>query len=132
MLNSTRPFEYDEQGVIHPTNSALNDDVNDGLKHDGPVNDSRNDGLSSEKTSIGSEMSNSEPVKEPVNEFNDPSFNIILKAIRQNPEITIQELSDSIQKSKSTLKRYISKMKSMGILLREGADKNGRWIVRNN
>lgn len=55
----------------------------------------------------------------------------IVKAIKENETITIDQIADKLGKSRSTIKRVIDTLKSKGILEREGARKNGRWILRS-
>jgi ATP-dependent DNA helicase RecG len=54
----------------------------------------------------------------------------ILNKLSLNPQATAQQLSDEIGKTKRSIEYQISKLKNIGLLEREGADKNGRWIVR--
>ena len=45
----------------------------------------------------------------------------------QNPTITYKELADSINKSTSTVKRYIQELNASGAISRIGDTKGGRW-----
>ncbi len=53
----------------------------------------------------------------------------IIKAIADNNAITIEQLAVVIGKSRSTVKRIVDTLKDKGLLNREGARKNGRWIL---
>lgn len=55
----------------------------------------------------------------------------IVKAVKENGTVTIDQLAGALGKSRSTIKRVVDTLKSKGILEREGARKNGRWILRN-
>ena len=43
---------------------------------------------------------------------------------------TIQQIADGAGVSKSTAERYLREFQSAGVLMREGSDKNGEWILR--
>ena len=46
-----------------------------------------------------------------------------------NPEITAGQIAESISVTRRQIELSISKLKALGIIEREGARKNGRWIV---
>ncbi len=54
---------------------------------------------------------------------------IIVSLIRKNPEITIPEMSLKMNVTTRTIKRDISALVDMGILVREGGRKEGRWVL---
>ena len=72
-----------------------------------------------------------EPVNELVNEpvKIKPSLKEVIDIISFNPEITIDEMVETLKKSKSTVKRYIAELKNLQIIEREGSDKTGRWTI---
>ncbi len=53
----------------------------------------------------------------------------LLFLIKGNPNITIAELSEKLQKVQSVVIKHISKLKSSGHLRRVGSDKGGHWEV---
>jgi DeoR/GlpR family transcriptional regulator of sugar metabolism len=53
----------------------------------------------------------------------------IISLVKDNPHITIEQLSIKCNVSDKTIKRVISKLKKEGVLKREGGAKNGFWIV---
>jgi ATP-dependent DNA helicase RecG len=53
----------------------------------------------------------------------------ILLAIHDEERITKIQLSDVIGQGKSSVDRNINKLRSLGLLTREGSDKSGRWLV---
>ena len=53
----------------------------------------------------------------------------ILEAIKKNPNITREELSDKIQINPSAIQKQIGKLKEKGLLKRLGSDKGGSWEV---
>lgn len=53
----------------------------------------------------------------------------ILRAISMNPQITIQELSESTGVSRSTIDRKVAQLKNEGILTRKGHRRKGTWII---
>lgn len=53
----------------------------------------------------------------------------VLDIIEKNPAITIDEITDRLSVSKSTVQRTIKQLKESGLLERSGSDKHGKWIV---
>ena len=56
----------------------------------------------------------------------------MLLLMRDNPQITMADLSELTGLSKRQVERSIGKLKSFGILTREGSTKSGKWIVIDN
>ena len=54
----------------------------------------------------------------------------ILDLIRIDSSITADDLAQTISVSPKTIKRDIAYLKQKGILLREGSDKKGNWIIK--
>lgn len=55
----------------------------------------------------------------------------VYNLIKDNPEITIPELSAIVGKSTKTIYRTIKELKETDMLVREGDNTNGKWIVKN-
>jgi ATP-dependent DNA helicase RecG len=53
----------------------------------------------------------------------------ILLMIGENPKITAKELSEKVGITERNIKSNIKILKDIGMLEREGATKNGRWVV---
>lgn len=53
----------------------------------------------------------------------------IVALIENNPQITTQEMADSIGIDRSNVYRNIKKLQEQGIILRVGPDKGGHWEV---
>lgn len=53
----------------------------------------------------------------------------MLKAIYNEERITKPQLSDVIGLGKTSVDNYINKLKTLGLLTREGSDKNGHWVI---
>ncbi len=51
----------------------------------------------------------------------------ILELMARNNAITIQSIAGRLNKSKSTILRYVSKLEDVGILRREGSNRRGYW-----
>jgi ATP-dependent DNA helicase RecG len=47
-----------------------------------------------------------------------------------NPAVTQKELAAAINRSVRSIKTDMDSLQRQGVLMREGARKNGRWIVR--
>lgn len=74
-----------------------------------------------------------DPVNNPVNSDKlSPLYRKILETIAQNPLIKTKQLCEELNISDSTLKRAKRILKNEGLLIREGSDKKGRWIVNTN
>ena len=55
----------------------------------------------------------------------------ILEAIKQKPFVTQEELSSIVGIAKLNINKNMKKLQEQGIIERVGADKNGKWIVRD-
>ena len=55
----------------------------------------------------------------------------ILNTIKESPTISTKQMSVIMSVSQRTIERDISLMKKLGLLMREGADNNGIWIVKS-
>lgn len=53
----------------------------------------------------------------------------ILKAMKENPTITIGELAKSLEVNYTTITRNISKLRENGFIEPLGSDKSGTWVV---
>ena len=56
--------------------------------------------------------------------------NRIVEIMRDNPQITISELSKIIGMRNSGIKKNIAKLKEDGVIERVGSDKSGSWKVK--
>ena len=53
----------------------------------------------------------------------------IVEAMRKNPEVSRQELSNLLNISPSAIQRHINFLKEEGTIIRLGSDKKGLWKV---
>ena len=53
----------------------------------------------------------------------------ILDIIDENKDVTLQELADSLGKTRNGIKYHINKLQNIGILKRVGHDKGGYWEI---
>lgn len=53
-----------------------------------------------------------------------------MSLILKNPEITQDKMAEMIGMSKNGIRYAINKLKSKGILEREGATKKGKWSIK--
>jgi predicted HTH transcriptional regulator len=72
---------------------------------------------------------NNGPINGLADPINDPKTTI-LTLMLQNPALTYKELAASIDRSTSTVKRYIQELKASGAISRVGGAKGGRWNVK--
>jgi predicted transcriptional regulator len=52
-----------------------------------------------------------------------------MSLIEKAPDLTRRELADQLSCSDSTVKRELKILSDIGLIKREGAKKNGRWII---
>ena len=53
----------------------------------------------------------------------------MLEIIQKDPRVSYEDIAALLKKDRTTIRRNIQKLKSLGILQRSGANKNGSWIV---
>ena len=58
------------------------------------------------------------------------TVNAILALIKQNPSITYEDLTEKTGKSRRTISRIITELKTTGTIVRVGSDKTGHWILK--
>ncbi len=111
-------------GINDPVNQndPINDGINDPVKRNDPVNDGVNDPVKrNDPVNDG--------VNDPVNQ-NDPiKFEGIIESIMLEPQITYEKLQVVANCSRATIRRTLKKLRQNGLLIREGSDKTGHWIV---
>lgn len=56
----------------------------------------------------------------------------IIQLVQDHPEITQEEMAETLGMSKSGIRYAIRKLKSKKILVREGATKKGKWMIVKN
>ena len=56
--------------------------------------------------------------------------NLIINIMRNNPYVTINEISKELSLSRSTIIRYTNKLSDEGIILRVGSNKSGYWKTK--
>jgi len=54
----------------------------------------------------------------------------ILLIIRENPSVTVQEIAEKVGIAYRTVERNLKFLKDNGIIVREGAKKKGKWLVK--
>ena len=54
---------------------------------------------------------------------------VILNLIRSNPSSTLDELARDAMLSKSGVRYILRNLRDRGVVIREGAQKNGKWII---
>ena len=63
------------------------------------------------------------------NDFRENAWKV-LSALVDNPEIDTVRLTQKLGISEVSVWRAIRAMKGVGLLVREGGDKGGKWIVK--
>ena len=128
-----RAFEYDALGVIHPANATDIEPVSDGLKHDEPVSDGLkhdepvNDEVSTDKAGISSK---NDGLSDGLSDgLKSDLAKKIMDLMQEEPSITKNEISFKLHKSLITIERTIRWLVNNKMIYRDGARKNGRWIV---
>ena len=64
------------------------------------------------------------------NDTVNDTVNAILALIKQNPSITYEDLTEKTRKSRRTISRIITELKTTGTIARVGSDKTGHWILK--
>ena len=55
----------------------------------------------------------------------------LLTIIRKKPEITAADLASMLHCTSRTIQRKIFSLKEKGVIVREGSDRQGKWIIKN-
>ena len=55
----------------------------------------------------------------------------ILEAVKKNPYVTLDNLSEKIGISRKSIAANVKKLQEAGMLKRQGANKNGYWEVQD-
>lgn len=67
---------------------------------------------------------------EPLNHNLDLQEATVLQSIKENSDITMDEIAQRIHKSRSTVKRIVETLKDKNHIERTGARKNGKWKIK--
>jgi len=133
-------------GVNDPVNDGVNDPVNDGVnnhKNDGvnePINKNANAYVSGNyinDNSLDDGVNDSlndgvnDGVNDPVNgdDLLTQTEKAILLMMSTDTPVTYVNLQNAFKLSEPTIRRTLKKLRQYGLLIREGSDKTGRWIV---
>jgi ATP-dependent DNA helicase RecG len=84
------------------------------------------------KTTIFAGSSRNDPKSDPDKPIFDPNLSTddkIMTLIKQNPEITYEQLAMILNTSTSTIKRNIQKLKTREMILRKGSMRKGYWKI---
>jgi ATP-dependent DNA helicase RecG len=78
---------------------------------------------------------NKEQISEPFTPYrsersSEKSSEKILRVLRENPQVTIASLSETIGITTRAVEKQLSRMKAEGKIRREGPDKGGHWRVK--
>lgn len=57
------------------------------------------------------------------------TVNAILALIKQNPSISYEDLTEKTGKSRRTISRIITELKTTGTIARVGSEKTGHWMI---
>ena len=119
----TVEFEADEPEVIGKTSevgekTGVNDDVEPGSGHVKPTSGYVNRDF---EVLMGAYRS----------DFRENARKV-LHAFAESPEADISRVAKGLGFSAKSVWRAIRAMKEVGLLVREGGDKNGKWIVRKD
>ncbi len=69
------------------------------------------------------EASNEIPAKKP------KTKNLILEMMKENPSITMLQLSEKIGVTPKAIEKQIMRLRSLGLIKREGSNRSGTWKV---
>ena len=54
---------------------------------------------------------------------------LVLKILEETPAITLQGLAKELNISRYSVKEHIERLKRDGVIMREGSDRRGKWIL---
>lgn len=116
-----RPLEIKELGDIIRFNiyrpqavSVPDDTINDKVPNNDTINDT-----------INEEVPNNDTIKN-----SEKKSQKILELMQTDPTISIDELATKCNLSRDGINYNIKSLKNAGLIEREGAKKNGKWIVK--
>ena len=53
----------------------------------------------------------------------------IIEILKTHPEYSARKLAETIGITDKAVEKHLAKLKSEGLILRDGPDKSGKWIV---
>lgn len=71
------------------------------------------------------------PINAPINAPLSELQAQILKVIEESPWLAYEDIAEKLEKDRSTIKRNIQQLKSLGVLERLGSKKKGSWKIIN-
>ncbi|MDO4650682.1 MAG: HTH domain-containing protein [Eubacteriales bacterium] len=93
-----------------------------------PLDDSYSFDYDLEKTNNRENVTN---VTDVTNNVTDKTITMnVLESLKNNPELTTEELAQLFSVTGRTIKRAIATLKEAGLITREGSSRKGKWIVR--
>lgn len=142
-----KPY-FDTTGVIWLKNGADKRQVNsteefrllsqsfDSFLADDPTIPCENDPVESQSEPVESEDEPVDGQNEPVEAENDPvEYDVsplqsqLVNLIRSNPDITYNEMSEAVGKSRSTVGRNMGRLRDQGLVRRIGSARHGHWEI---
>ena len=75
------------------------------------------------KTKKNNEANKETPVKKP------KTKNLILDMMKESPSITMLQLSEKIGVTPKAIEKQIMRLRSLGLIKREGSNRSGTWKV---
>ena len=76
-----------------------------------------------EKTAKKGKTDDKNTVKKP------KTKNLILEIMRENPSVTMLQLSEKIGVTPKAIEKQIMRLRSVGLIKREGSNRSGTWKV---
>ena len=70
-----------------------------------------------------------DPINDPINTSLSELQARILMVMEENPWIAYEDIAEKLEKDRSTIKRNIQQLKSLGVLERLGSKKSGSWKI---
>ena len=112
----------------------LGENENEGISSEKATENEESDLKSSLKSNLKNEKSTVKVDDVTVNDTANVMVNVtvndmVIKIIRENPDINVMEIAKIIQKSERQARRIISDLKNAGIIKHIGTDKNGHWEI---
>ena len=120
-----KPFETDPFGVVIPSKEAENE-----VQHQSSAsNDAEHDAKETSSASPDAQKQALGALLASLPEKNRARAGRILDCMIRNPHSTAVQIGKEIGLSKATVQRAIDGMKAAGIVVRQGSNNGGQWLI---
>lgn len=97
-----------------------------------PLDDAYSFDLNLEKTNNSDNVTNNVTNNVINNVTNKTMTKNVMEALKNNQELTTEELAQLFSVTGRTIKRAVATLKEMGLITREGSSRKGKWIITDH